>query len=51
VSNSVWESLWSTLVDPNKKPRKNFFVKNDHAQYGKEFEKIPLLNYYYFIFD
>ena len=24
-------------VDPNKKPRKNFFVKNDHAQYGKEF--------------
>src|ERR1044071_418520 len=23
-------------VDPNKKPRKNFFVKNDHAQYGKE---------------
>ena len=22
-------------VDPNKKPRKNFFVKNDHAQYGK----------------
>src|SRR3990170_4898848 len=24
-------------VDPNKKPRKNFFVKNDHAQYGREF--------------
>src|SRR5436853_7827362 len=23
-------------VDPNKKPRKNFFIKNDHAQYGKE---------------
>src|SRR5437763_4080415 len=22
-------------VDPNKKPRKNFFVKNDHVQYGE----------------
>src|SRR6185436_18200882 len=31
-------------VDPNKKPRKNFFVKNDHAQYGKEFFHYILLN-------
>src|SRR5947207_15416630 len=30
-------------VDPNKKPRKNFFVKNDHAQYGKEFKFLLLV--------
>src|SRR2546430_15916227 len=24
-------------VNPNKKPRKNFFVINDHEQYGEEF--------------
>src|SRR5947207_1639266 len=30
-------------VDPNKKLRKNFFVKNDHAQYGKEFCNQALL--------
>src|SRR2546430_9293147 len=28
----------SSEVDPNKKLRKNFFVKNDHAQYRREFD-------------
>src|SRR3989440_5842603 len=31
-------------VNPNKKPRKIFFVKNDYAQYGRELKSEILFN-------
>ena len=43
VPNSVWESLWSTFSWPKQKLRKNFFVQNDQAQYGRELDAYYLL--------